>query len=997
MGALRAVADAASTARPLRDRIEAAIRAGETGEVLHEVVRDLRTAAYRTSDFLDDIAAVRDVLARGQDEGRTLELWRRADAFAGSALRADATTRAAVLDTVQRGYAELDTDGRVRLANPAMLELLPGILGQKLSVRFGRDQGLVETLLANGSDRLLHLSLETGRGEVPVSAEFGPILVGGELRGSYAVVAEVSQNFKIKAKSFEAASFGVIRLDLDSRIDFMNGHARELLGRSADAPAGSAFADLVCEPDRPAITRAMAAVTRDEGSFDIVNLIRCGGRPPLRARVSFIPELDTLERITGILAFIRSLEIPHARDRIRAACEHYADPKGMLREVLAVIGEVIPYDQAFFGVYSENMDHYRMVLPDPELTQPPHRRWYAVPEPLKSWIVGDKTYSGLRKFFDEHPEVAHYQNDPLTQGLLQGGLEYFISLPVKSECKATNVLSLMTRTPECYGDAEYQKLRELGVDQALRMAQDGYRKRQRDHARRLLRKCARAGGIDDLARLLARGVAELLDIEHVSVSRVNRLRARLELVCQFDGTAVDGGNGRYSLPAEWHQPLDAGMLGETLHRGEKLRQEGKTPEILTIDDLHDPQEDTHGYIDELKCTRSAACVPIELDGTISWLLNAESATSHVFCGPDLDLLKWLIEEVHDTIDRMFQAALSKNLLDLTDQAIVVVSAEGKIRRVNRAAVLLFGWPEETLRGRLFQELGADSESQAILANELATSERHLQLLNSRGESLPMIASERSSSEEYDHRIWVLSDLRQQSWQGEFRYLRETVHQVAQQTRVPLMLAENLARRARKFLEDGRSRSEIGDFVEKAIKQLGKAEITYERLTEGLRSGREGLPHGIRLDLGRLITGLLEELPQEDRQQINLAPRRGRLPCIHGEPSQIDFVFRSLVFYLLRIKAIDGRVTIALKAAGDSVVAQLSTDTAIAVPDRAHHSDDPLCRMQNLARDAAVLASDAIREIVRRHDGRFVEPVLGTSEARFSVSFPAADQKRAERS
>jgi hypothetical protein len=76
-----------------------------------------------------------------------------------------------------------------------------------------------------------------------------------------------------------------------------------------------------------------------------------------------------------------------------------------------------------------------------------------------------------------------------------------------------------------------------------------------------------------------------------------------------------------------------------------------------------------GYVRKLEHARSALCKPITLDGTVAWILNADSRDTHTFFGPDLGTLDRMIEALQSTLDRLFQSRLVHRAFDLAEQGI----------------------------------------------------------------------------------------------------------------------------------------------------------------------------------------------------------------------------------------------------------------------------------------------------------------------------------------
>jgi len=626
----------------------------------------------------------------------------------------------------------------------------------------------------------------------------------------------------------------------------------------------------------------------------------------------------------------------------------------MLREVLNVIREIVPFDIATFGAYADGMHYFRAMVVDPSPKTPWPNRWFEIPDAIIDWIKGDELWvPDLHTFFRGKPGAQQLYEHPVTQEYIHDGIRSFISIPDRQNEQVVTVLSLSSRTPAKYGPRDFERLRQLPIEQAMRMANEAFAQQRRDFIRKTLKSISRARGHRDLATLVATRLATFFKWDHVSILKVNRLRRRFELVAQVDAT-----RGRFCLAPDYEQPLDKGMLGKAL----------ATEKMLWIDDTKETPL-PHPYIQVCDASRSALCVPVRLDGAIEWMLNVETAESHAFHGPDLDAVSSVLQELSRSLDRNFQSTLTEGVLDLTDQGVVVVDSRGRIRNANRAAERMLGAPRNELQGKLFSSFAPqdDVAVSKILGEESGTTERHITLRMIDGTPRPGIVSLRRPSDEYDHKIWLLTDSEQRDWNYEFRYLREIAHEVAQQTRVPLMIAGTLAEKCRHLLQDDAAK----DLLDRAVQHLDKADITYERLVANLENRSRFGSDVPFIDLDERIKSVISEFPAEDRKHIEVE--------VHGGPSMvridvegIDFVLRSILHYLLRKRPLDRSVVVQERSEGAGVSLSLSIPSA-AKSRVVTRPDDALSRLEEDARAMAALNPQAIASIILAHSGRVELP------------------------
>ena len=270
------------------------------------------------------------------------------------------------------------------------------------------------------------------------------------------------------------------------------------------------------------------------------------------------------------------------------------------------------------------------------------------------------------------------ERDPVVVNLRADGLEGYVALAVKVDGKHyTAALTLMSKSIGRYGKAERDKLRELGVEQALLVADAKLVSRREVNERDLRRKLRDAPDYRSLAREF-NGVAKCFQWDYVAVFGVDRQAGLFRLVEQGDRT----GNFGRDLPANYTEPLSKELRGEAL-RDNCMRQE---PDI---------QSGTRcGYTPVVAGRRSAMAVPIHvprqeggppLSDQVEWVLSVEASRTNAFQGPDVVSFKAVLVQCEDILRQRWQKAVQTSLLEAAEQAIVVVDSTGKMRLTNRRA------------------------------------------------------------------------------------------------------------------------------------------------------------------------------------------------------------------------------------------------------------------------------------------------------------------------
>ncbi|MGY8663669.1 PAS domain-containing protein [Bradyrhizobium sp. UFLA05-109] len=950
----------------IADALQDIIQGGPSETAARIAISALRNASYTVAQLLEECASAKDAVLRQADcSDHIIKVWQLIDSVAAAALRETACIHETVLKTCARGYVELGPTGTVIYANDALLEFCPDLIGRRLADVFLEADQVNEALATARRTGPFRFTLRCLAKQIPVNVEFGPIRAGPV--SHYALIGDIRAYVAAQITGFQSAPFGIARVDAGGAVQFVNQSGSEQLGEPASHLVGRRVAELVAERECGCLETFIDPIHRSPdgpvATFHILHPKR--GEVPIE--VSAVPEFAPQHRQIGTLVFFRSLELDRARADIYEACERYRDSKTLISRLFDILKRVIPFDLAIFGIYSDSMKYYRRLQTSPPQKGPDETRWSEIPPEFAQWILYEQPWaSDLESYFDKFTTGAEVRQRPIVKRMIADGIKSFICLPVRQDNQVTTVLTLLSRERGRYGAKDYDNLRSLPVEQALRMAGEWHRQRLAQLVRETVPCFAEAKSHRELAHIATRQLAMMFDWEHVSLFKANHLKQQFELL-EHSETPCSG----FALPTDYRQSFTEGLMGQAL-RDETHRSIDDTYE-LTL---------PYPYVRLHERSRSSLCIPIRLEGTISWMLNIEDTATHAFHGTDLQGLLAIVAELSRTLDRLFQAHLTENILNLTDQGAVVIDAMGRIRDLNKAAEVLLGAPKQTLQGRPFVEF-ATPRSEDVLAERSLTTERHLVLRDVNAACRPVIASLRVPSDDYDHKIWLLTDTAQQDWNIERRYLREAVHDVAQQTRVPLMIAGRLVSRLAHLLADDEVHPRIEEIISKALKQLGKADITYERLVGGLVGKRSLDEPRTPLNLAHMLDEVLSELPDDDRLQVRSDV--SGTPIVLAEQKAVEFVLKSILFYLLRKKPVERSVEVSVAAEPKGVRLHLSIAAR-----KAPTTSSPLdvvSRFEEEARATAALAPDSLRSAIESQGGQVRIPDPSAATMTFEVWLP----------
>jgi hypothetical protein len=490
-------------------------------------------------------------------------------------------------------------------------------------------------------------------------------------------------------------------------------------------------------------------------------------------------------------------------------------------------------------------------------------------------------------------------------------------------------------------------------------------RRREDRVRALQKQLASASGYTELAHALSIGIADCFGWDYVAVFAVDHRENVFRLIHQCNRT------GSPDIDSKYSQALSDGLLGAALRDNAALAE----PNIEGGSQF--------GYKPVIPDRRSALAVPVRVvrqartstADEIEWMLSIESAQRNSFQGPDMVSLNDLLVQCEDILRRRWLNAVQVSLLDAAEQAVVIVDRAGKMRLTNRWANTLFGRHGGLLLGNSLKRFGAEDSDRRLLGSTDPVAQVRLKLCIDQAVYIPTLATQRPLNDDYGYSLWLFTDLREQEQQSNLSYLEQTVNEVAQNTRLPLMLAGSLLRKA---INSHPEEPAIAEMLNGALRQIDKADITYERLACTLAVRQDPDRPGRLFDAVDVLRQAITDLPQEDLDCCDLSgfPTGTNLKPfpVFGWPEQLSFAFRSLLGYLLFQRPTESKVQIGLEYPAESGlrvslgVSNWATSELIASPTWV----DRIGSAEQQAREAVSLASDAVQVAVNRHNGKLLE-------------------------
>jgi PAS domain S-box-containing protein len=874
--------------------------------------------------------------------------------------------------------AEIDGLGIISYANDALKTLLPDAVGRDFASLFGPRSADVQAALSAQERQSLRLDLHRGnRPSIHLRGEIGPLTDEFGRAGAYALLLDVKE----EEARFDTLPDGILRLDPEGNIVFANQRAEQLIGASRIELQGRQAAVLFASPDSEGARDFADWFKSPDGHKEEAGLISLEGRnTPVRITVA--PSFDTADSCSGAIITI----VPIAEELVRVELQQVLsvpsyEPEELVLGVMKAVRKLVPYDLATFGVYTEDMRYHKNLVVHPKPDWKWTTAWFPLGENVHDFLLSDHTWGNdlHATAIDLTPGI---ETDNVLQNIVQSGMKGYVTLPIAGGGQRIRAsLTLHSEQANLYDGSEIARMRDLGVEKALLVAEANLLRRREERVRTLQKRLADADRYEELAKCLGDGIADCFGWDYVAVFSVDRRDNLFHIVYQCNRTNTPDVSYNYT------QPLTEGLLGAALRDNASLAE----PDIEAGSQF--------GYKPVIPDRRSALAFPIRvvrqspkpMRDEIEWMLSIESSMKNAFQGPDMVALNDLLAQCEELLRRRWMKAVQLCLLDTVEQAVVIVDRAGHLRLTNRWADTLFGRPAGALLGKLLENFGAHDHDRRLLSSTAPVAQVRLTLCIDADVCVPTLASQRPLNDDYGHCLWLFTDLRQEAQHSDLSYLEETVNEVAQHVRLPLITAKNLLR---KTISTSKV-PDVGDNIDAALHQIDKADLTYERLASTLAIRQEPDRPRQLFDALDVLKDAICDLPREDLESCEVfgLPLQGRAESCYllGWPDQLRFAFRSLLGYALFRRPSGSRVQLRVERLADSKVRiglsvrsieDLETTTSLSGNGR-------LDAVEQQARENASLALGTIEIAVNRHNGT-LSKCIDNSTLAFVVELQPTD-------
>lgn len=682
---------------------------------------------------------------------------------------------------------------------------------------------------------------------------------------------------------------------------------------------------------------------------------------------------------------------------LRRACEPTKPIENMLDGFLNVIQEFIRFDIATYAEYV--IDPTASPKNDPVLVLGRYAvdngqhfhwpdRWIRIPTPMYEWVSGEEsTISDIDTFFDIDSSFDMLRSHPVVKEYLGRGAKSFVVVPLKEEGQTVSVLTLVRKGGSRFASEDEIALRELHVQEALRLVRFAYQARTSAFYQEMRDLFAQQVGPLEAAHVAVKRLCEHYRWDYVAIYRLDRSGGVFQLLDQHNAS------DKKLAPRDsnYAQPLNAGVLGLVL----------KTGRPVGVQDTHKGQR--HGYLQISDDARSCLCFPITLENEVEWILDCESSEVGAFQYPDEQELGSLVKEVQKSMALWFETGLSRELLENVGQGVVVVDQTNRIIRLNTVAAEMLGAsksstavPNEeaddqdfstewTVRYKELSKFGSDRKARAVLMrNEV--SETSILLRGENGRVRRLAVSSVQTRGMFGRRIWRLTDTTNWNWVTGLEYMRATVQSVAQQTRGSLLLADLLLAKARD-LSDGNAT--VQGLLSKIRSNLSKAEITYERLAADREAKRTTAPTPSALDLMNFVERFKNELPSIEKEALNDNHKNDSF-LAWADANHIRFSVHSSLGFLLAIRRPSSRILIRITGGAGKVTLHMEAEVRSA-NDLIDYSGekDKLVLAKAEALEASTHAMSTVRAAVEANHGKLNIGQKG-SKLKIEIVLPALE-------
>lgn len=911
------------------DLLSCLIQSLLTGSVaenfINAIVERLQLSQVSLADFLEEKSCLLTIINEVISDATEMKINRRGimlpflrmQQMSDRILARSAIVYEQVIKHGGRAFCQIDDEGVIIYANPEMLRLsgTASLAGQPLAPLFDKqDHEFISQALAprpTPTPMLRVLTLQPALADpIPVGIELAPIMILDRHVGGYASMVDISGPMAGLHQVMEQTPLGIIRINAKHEVTYANPRAREMTGATGPV-RGIPVERLFPDPKNLAIFQREARKRFENGqpSEYPVEITRIDDGRPVPVMIAATPERDPRGTIIGSMAIIRSMELEKANEDINFLIATCLNTEELVHKVAAVIGGVCPFDMLTVSVYSKKLHHVRSLFSQPK--QQSRFRWWLMPPGLSRWVQSKQNdYIDDLEDFLAGPEWVELRQAPEIAALVQSGLHSITRCLVwdREEGEETRLvasLALFRQGKRAFSAEDRKRLKSLPLVKTVLAALHLEEKRKLAFRFDLVKKIFNAcDDMKNVADLITADLVAFYGWNNVSIFRIDEKKGKF---CLLSQKAKDN-DAKYLLPPDYEQPFDQGVLGQVWMSGKP---------VFTGNVRNDPHIKPH-YVNKYKGeSNSELCMPIMALGMPFWLINIEDPLENAFSSDEVAELQLVHGEIGAILERAFQHHFLQETLKYASDAILVIDSAWRIRRFNPAVKKLLGYPDTEMDSLSLETLFVDQGIPQWLKQGKQIPGQETELRHQNGETVTVYLSTTELPPEIGGMVLIARDLRAVKRLEELDYLGKLYYEIAVQTKTPLSLLFSWLKRMQGELSPEERRDTLG----KAIKQLRKLTLTYDRLA--LYDKEQGLvPYQpLLFDIGEILELLPEEFPRTEWQKVVVEQERN-LPLLRGDLFQLSFCLETILSYLLRTASEEGVVTLRVGRQEDKLVVAL---------------------------------------------------------------------------
>lgn len=945
----------------------------------------VRTQEYSIFDFFLEVSfleeSIKGVLRRSHEikEAELLDgmdlIRKELSRVFGKILKETSGIYEHVIESGARGFCHVDKEGRIIFANKEMKRLLgmDSITGKRLHSFFdGVEKDFVrKTVSGRPGERpeMRQLQLKAADGKsTPVDAEIAAVLIDGQHRGAYACVVDISRATEMMMKIFDKSPLGIAKVNLKEQITYLNRKAFEIMGM--DKWEQKALRDVFPDEENYKIVRSELK-RRKKGVSDEyeIEITRLNDKKRVPVMISAFPETDLKGNVTGTMAIIRNIVREKAVEAIHKHIESERGGQALLKAVAEEMERVIPFQLFVAAAYSADMRHSRAIFnysPSGQLEW--RKRWWEMTPANRKFINRKKIRFGNLPDILAQKQWKHLRDDRDIKKILNAGFRSFIFYPVIREDRVCASVSLFSKSENAFDSSHVELLGDLPLGKALLTAL--YYEENEDLKFRLdlIRKisCA-SNNMGKVAAVIVSQLAKHYDWQDISLYRVDEEHGAIRLLSQ------EASSEAFRLPGDYKQHIDEGILGYVY----------KNKVATNVGNVRTDPKFKDVYKDTLKDTVSELCLPISIDGKVCWLLNIQDSRQNAFSEEEKKALEGVFGEVTEFLERSRLHHFVNATLQFASDAIIVTDTKGNINRVNQATKKLLGYSKAEMVGSTLKDYFKDVDvaEGALKAEKFPSYE--VTLRHKTGDEANVLLSASQLPEEVGGKVFIAKDLSLHKRVEELEYLGKMYYEIATQTETPLSVVFSWLNRLKRETED----SSTVETLDKAIRQLHKVQLTYDRLAL-YDKGKGVVPyHDLLLDISEVLDSVMDEFPKTEVEKIDIKLDK-EMPYLRGDLFQLSFCFGTILSYLLRFVPEEERIRLRISHDQDWLVTEISGF----FPGIPKEKSEEITKRSSISHTLTEMAlgEKIIRTFIEdNHRGKFYEPKRKGEKIEFRINLPIA--------